>query len=398
MPRRTTQATTSATRKPSGIQRRLPRQRRVGVHVQTPRSKVDVFLGSVLLMLSKLLTLGMIFGSGVVFGILIFGLILARYTVNIILQDTGISVGQILTAIASGREESSNLDSTSFLILGTDELPNRSNANILTDTILLGVFSPNASRITTISIQRDLYIASQSAKVNALYQRGDRRTDSTIDPSLVEAVIGGITGVSIDRTIVLDAAAIAALIDALGGVSVTVERSFVDFRFPRSDIDIRTEKDPAKLYETVAFSKGTERMNGERAMRFMRSRHSADPIEGSDDARTRRQQLVVRAVIDAIQDKDTLRNPATLNALLRVYVSRYQQSLPLSELSRLAWQVVRVGTIPSIQSYTLPVKEAAAGGVITHPDRFPGGAWVYIPVDPSYRGIQDLVSSWLQLE
>lgn len=301
---------------------------------------------------------------------------------------SGLSVNQILQITTTMRAEVNESHTPqTILVLGTDALANRDEVSKLTDTILLVTVDPKQGKISTISFPRDLWIASQSSKVNGIYQRG---------MPTMQQVMHGISGRSIDNTVVIDIKTVGTMIDALGGLDVQIERSFVDYRFPRADVDVRVERDPAKLYETVAFTKGLEHMSGDRAIRFIRSRHSPDVIEGSDDARVRRQQLVIAALIAKVQDPMLLRNPEQIGAILKIYQHDIASSVSLESGAQTAWQFVKAGKRPHIQSYQFPIKEVDPNGLITHPNRFPGGAWVYLPVDPTYTQIQKTIQTWIE--
>ncbi len=273
-----------------------------------------------------------------------------------------------------------------FVILGTDALVNRDEQSKLTDTIMVISASADQGKIDTFSIPRDLWIASQSTKINGLYAK---------DASLPQDMIQGMTGVQIQGKIVIDIATVAHLIDALGGLDVTVERSFVDYKFPRSDVDVRTEHDFNKLYETVAFTKGVEHMSGDRALRYIRSRHSLDPVEGSDDARVKRQQQVMLALIAKLKDPLLVRNPEQIGKLLHMYTTEIDSTVSLEDMSAIGWKFVKRKQFPVFVAHQFTIKEVDAKGMFTHPDRFPGGAWVYLPVDPTYAQMKSVVSTWL---
>jgi hypothetical protein len=53
-------------------------------------------------------------------------------------------------------------------------------------------------------------------------------------------------------------------------------------------------------------------MDGDTALRYSRSRHSQDPLEGSDFARAKRQQTVLDAIKEKALSAETLTNPVKL--------------------------------------------------------------------------------------
>ncbi|MBP9700122.1 LCP family protein [Candidatus Woesebacteria bacterium] len=281
-----------------------------------------------------------------------------------------------------------------ILILGTDQLGNRDSSAVLTDTIILMSMGLSDGQITSFSFPRDLYVASHSAKINSLYEKG--KTLSPNQPTqVIEQTIEDISGLPVHHVVVLDISTVGKLIDAFGGLDVTIDRSFIDYQFPRTDVDVRVEKDPAKLYEMVAFSNGVEHMNGERALKFIRSRKSADPIEGSDDGRAMRQQKVISALLAKLKDPMLPRNPEQLGKLFALYTTHVEAYLPLSQVMGVARTYAQQRKFPSFVSYQFSVNQGTEPADFFHPRTHPSGAWVYLPVDPTYSSIKRKVQSWI---
>ena len=83
--------------------------------------------------------------------------------------------------------------------------------------------------------------------------------------------------------------------DALGGVDVEVERAFTA-QYPAND---DPEIDPS--WTTVSFAAGRQHMDGETAIRYARARYADIPEEGSDFARSQRQQRLVAAIASKLK-------------------------------------------------------------------------------------------------
>ncbi len=331
----------------------------------------------------------LVFMLGVIASLVAVSCILFFLYVRSVSNSSEIPIQRLLRIGFDGRH-SDVLDTNgrfSLLILGTDALSNRDDTSKLTDTVMVVSVSPEKGKIDTFSIPRDLWIASQSAKINALYTKDSMRT---------RQIVTSITGVSLSKQVVIDIDTVGKLIDAVGGIDVSIERSFVDYRFPRSDVDVRVERNFDKLYETVAFTKGTEHMSGDRALRYIRSRHSSDVIEGTDDARVRRQQQVISAILAKSKDPLLARNPEQIGALMKIFEEDVESDLSLEELSALGWEFLRAGVFPQFVAHQFTIKEVDKNGVLTHPARFPGGAWVYLPVDTTYTQMKQTVETWLK--
>jgi LCP family protein required for cell wall assembly len=121
-------------------------------------------------------------------------------------------------------------------------------------------------------------------------------------------------GIHIDHWIGLDFQAFKSAVDSVGGVDVVVPNSFTDYQYPAGECNGQPGQNCA--YETVHFTAGPQHMNGARALQFARSRHSNDNGEGSDFARSRRQQLIVAALKQKAVSIGGLGNlPDLLNSL-----------------------------------------------------------------------------------
>jgi LCP family protein required for cell wall assembly len=97
-----------------------------------------------------------------------------------------------------------------------------------------------------------------------------------------------ILGLKIDYYALVDFGGFKEVIDALGGITVDVPEAFSDSTYP-------TENNG---YMTVSFTGGIQKMNGEKALQYARSRHTT-----SDFSRSLRQQIIIKAIIDKIKDQ-----------------------------------------------------------------------------------------------
>ena len=106
-----------------------------------------------------------------------------------------------------------------------------------------------------------------------------------------------VLGIPIHYNVTINFEVFKQIVDTLGGIDVEIENTFTDSEYPIEG----KEDDPviANRYETVTFTKGLEKMNGERALKYVRSRHG-DGAEGTDFARSKRQQKVILAIKDKL--------------------------------------------------------------------------------------------------
>jgi len=217
---------------------------------------------------------------------------------------------------------------TNILLLGTGggehEGPN------LTDTIIFVTVNEENNKVTPISIPRDLWVPELSAKVNMAYAVGEnRRKGGGI--VLVKAVIAKILNQQIDYVVRIDFDGFVKAVDVVGGIEVNVANSFEDFEYPiigkENDPCDQKEEDLKMLatassqleafpcrYDHFRFEGGIQLMNGETALRFVRSRH-AKGKEGTDFARSKRQEQVIKAFKDKIFSLNFFLNPAKVIGL-----------------------------------------------------------------------------------
>jgi LCP family protein required for cell wall assembly len=200
----------------------------------------------------------------------------------------------------------------------------------LTDSIMVVSVQPRPSgppAVAEISIPRDWYVPIQlgngkttSQRINTAYSDGvsGQGTLPANDPaagsSVANATLEHLLGIHIDHWIGLDFQAFKSAVDAVGGVDVVVANTFTDSQYPAGECTPGPNENCQ--YMTVHFNAGPQHMNGTTALEFSRSRHSNDNGEGTDFARSRRQQLIVAALKQKVVSLGGLGNlPDLLNSL-----------------------------------------------------------------------------------
>ena len=188
-------------------------------------------------------------------------------------------------------------DSTNFLILG---IPGSTyDGPELSDSIIFLNYNFKKNRVVLFGIPRDIWSNSLQDKINTAYIYGEVVKDGG-GLILSKAEVGSIVGIPIQYGLVVDFDDFKKIIDYFGGIKVEVKRSFKDERFPikgKENDECEGDKSYDCRYETVRFDEGVNEMDGERALKFIRSRNSIG-AEGNDFARINRQQLVVKSIKD----------------------------------------------------------------------------------------------------
>lgn len=303
--------------------------------------------------------------------------IVARY-VNDFTQAAEVSFSELKQTVQTGLAmvPQQTAGRKNILLLGVDELPNRVGDPIFTDTIMLLSLNIESGQLSGISIPRDLWSPEYQTKVNALYFYGQERYPETPQQFTTE-VISELTNVPIHHTVVLSLDKVAELIDLIDGVEVNIEEGFVDEQFPRSDVDIRTERDPTKLYQRVEFVTGNELMTGERALQYIRSRKSANLNQGTDEARGHRQQQIIAALLVKLSDAETLTNARLMGSLYRWYQQTFGTIIPVPELIATAKSLPTQFQAFQFDAQSLSIQNGDDNGVLVHPPEKKYQQWVY---------------------
>lgn len=206
--------------------------------------------------------------------------------------------------IKSYSEEMKNADNVVFtnkkltepftiLVMGvdtTDESLNSSQA-FNGDTLMLVTFNPNTLTASMFSIPRDLFVPI-SCRNNALAKINSSAAYGT---SCVINTVKNLTNIDIDYYIKINFKGVVNLVDALGGITVEVEKPYFTFN---NGIDYHgqvCEQNSNREFgnHMVCMNPGIQKLNGEQALAYARNRHQ---YIGSDLDRIRHQQDVVAAI------------------------------------------------------------------------------------------------------
>lgn len=239
-------------------------------------------------------------------------------------EDSGIlslisgSPVQPLKGEANGR--------TNVLILGVGD-KDHSGAT-LSDTIMLASYDTKSKNVALFSVPRDLYVQIPKngyTKINAAHAYGEQNKYPGGGPALAKETIEKTFDLPIHYYIRIDFSGLADTVDALGGIEVDVENTFCDYNYP-----VERKGDTQK----VCFTKGKQTMNGTKALQYSRSRHALG-VEGSDFARSKRQQKVMIAIKDKAMTLGTFTNPKKMIELMDVLGEHVKTDFSVNELVRL---------------------------------------------------------------
>lgn len=163
----------------------------------------------------------------------------------------------------------------------------------LTDFIMLGQYNPNTREVNLLSIPRDTKVVGTiDGKINSAY--------SGVDPMRTVNKVEDLTGVEIDYYILFKTKVLRDLVDAVGGVTVTVPIN-MNYDDPYQDLYIH-------------LNKGTYKLNGKQAEQFCRFRKNNDGsgYPNGDVGRVAAQQSFIKAMVSRCLEPQNLLKIGTL--------------------------------------------------------------------------------------
>ena len=190
----------------------------------------------------------------------------------------------LLPAAGTGSEVSSEAPDSSLihlLLIGQDRREEDSAARA--DSIILCSFCPEEGRIVITSFPRDLYVSipgHDNNRLNAAYAFGGM--------DLLRQTIEEMLGLPLDGCIEADFSRFPQIIDALGGVTITLRQ------------------DEAEVINTItesALAEGTQLLTGEQALAYSRIRK----LDSDGDlSRTTRQRKLISSLLSSYRSADLL--------------------------------------------------------------------------------------------
>lgn len=273
----------------------------------------------------------------------------------------------------------------------------------LTDTIIFASINPAKNKVALISLPRDLWIPELSEKINAVYAIGNQ-TDKQGGRKLTKKIVTEVLNQPVGYVFVIDFDGFVKAVDLIGGLDIVVDTTFDDYEYPieekQDDLCGRTPQQATKLiatqgaslvfpcrYQHVRFEKGNSWMDGKKALTFVRSRN-AEGEEGTDFARSLRQQKVIKAFRDKLFSNTTLFRPLTIVNLFTLVSKSVRTDVVPSEFDDFLKLAEKMKGA-EMQSFVID-----SGLLINPPLSEFGGRWVLLPKakEGNFKEVQDYVS------
>src|SRR5579863_5259877 len=204
----------------------------------------------------------------------------------------------------------------------------------LTDSMMVMSLIPSIHHTRLLSVPRDLWVqyppnSGNYTKLNAIYTMASNGNANPVaGGNAIAQKVSLVTGLNIQYWMSINFTGFRKFIDSIGGVNVNVPDAFTA-NYPKND-------DPSvnASWITVHFAKGMQHMDGATAIVYARARYVLDnPAEGSDFARSRRQQLIMQAALSRLKDWHTW--PSMYSALDALKGTLYS-NLSLADLASFA--------------------------------------------------------------
>ncbi|MDD5040607.1 MAG: LCP family protein [Patescibacteria group bacterium] len=250
----------------------------------------------------------------------------------------------------------------------------------LADTIIVASIKPSTNEVAMLSIPRDLYVEIPgygSRKINNALAFGQMKDSNGGGEALLAQTVESVIGIPIHYYARLDFEGFRKAIDDLGGVDITVDQSFSDSQYP----------DYNHGYQPISFTTGEQHMSGERALQYVRSRHGTNG-EGSDFARSKRQQKVLLALKNKFFSLNSLVNPARIVSALDDLGDHNRTNLQI-------WEIVKIAKLAqniTSDSLITQVLETGPEGVLVS-DMTEDGAYILRPKSGDFSEIKYLVKN-----
>ncbi len=265
----------------------------------------------------------------------------------------------------------------------------------LTDTIIFASLNPANNKVTLVSIPRDLWFPSLQGKINTAYTMGGL--------AKAKDAVSSVIGQPINYGVRIDFGGFVKAVDLVKGLDIIVDRAFDDNAYPiegkeddtcgYTDQQIQdltsqiatgsaseTDAFPCR-YMQLHFDKGLQHMDGQTALEYVRSRHALG-IEGTDFARSARQQKVIEAFKQKLFSAGTILNPTKIIGLYTILKDSIDTDIQPNEYDSFIKLAQKLKGV-SIKSTVLDIGDPDTNrlGLLTNPTdtSLYAGAWVLIP-------------------
>jgi len=227
----------------------------------------------------------------------------------------------------------------------------------LTDTIMLASINQTTKKVTLISIPRDL--SYNGRKINEYYEK--------FGVEEMQKAVEAITGIVPDKYVVVDMQSFSDVVNMTGGIDIDVPKAIVDNSYPGA----------GRSYIMVTFKQGYQHMDGERALKYVRSRKST-----TDFDRSARQQLVLLALKQKAEELNLKEDVLKLTEIYNSVKDRIKTDITLLEA---------LNYYNDFRTFEIKAGNTISNQNFLYSTHNSGGQYVLLPNKGSYIALQTYI-------
>lgn len=252
----------------------------------------------------------------------------------------------------------------------------------LTDTILLASLNKDDDKMAMLSIPRDFLVATKKfgkQKINAINSYAEIENQGS-GAEFTRNILEELLDVRIDYYLRMDFNSFEQIIDAAGGVTIDVPRTFSDPLYPRVS-------DPSKT-TVITFEAGPQHMDGRTTLIYARSRHGNNG-EGNDFARSRRQQQIILALKDKIISNETLTSAGKIKDILSAIKNNISTDIN-------PWEAIQLASL--YKKLNISTEKISVNVLTNGPDgpfysTYYNNQYVLLPKKPDYSDLRQIAQN-----
>lgn len=292
----------------------------------------------------------------------------------------------------------------------------------LADTIMVVSIVPKENKVALVSVPRDLWVKNPGtetySKINAVHAYGEENGKGQ-GLEQMKKILTEVLGLPINYAARTDFKGFTDLVDAIGGVEITLEQPFeegVQFNKPHvcdsyvftqpaydpvtklrlTEDKYYTRKDGTKYLAKQYFmctnpntecggyfklAAGTQTLNGQQALCFVRSRETS-----SDFERAKRQQIIIKQIKEKATSIGTLSDFSKVNAMLDTLGNNVKTDMEAWEMKRL-YDLYKEMQSPQIAQRVL---ENSEEGFLYAPQETQEKGYILSPIGDNYDRIHEM--------
>ena len=271
------------------------------------------------------------------------------------------------------------------------------NGGLLTDSLMVVSIKRSTGQVALLSIPRDLYVTmpgeTYKEKINFAYALGYEKQGAAGGLLYSKIAVSRVTGLNITYAVSFDHMAFKEIVDALGGIDVTLDKPFVedqqwiDGGDTGSSSAFFIQTDTATTSKGVVTTQkwvfkipaGTSHLDGNTALYYVRARYSS-----SDFDRARRQQQVLLAIKNKAMSLGVLANPIKISQLMDSLGKNVRMDAGAGDVINLLSLYPKLDT----KNITHKVFDTTPAGLL-YQSQSSSGAYILLPLGDNFDRIRE---------